>query len=196
LAERLSAAGGYILEEDPANWDYVYLASDLINLPGRKYHKKKNHINRFVSRYSYQYRPLTPDLIDGCIELQRAWCGIRDCFAPEHMSLAEEHEAILDVLQNAQVLGAIGGVILIDGRVAAFSIGEPLNRETFVIHFEKASLDYPGLYQLINRDFCADACSGFTYVNREQDLGEPGLRQAKESYYPHHMIEKFLVRRM
>ncbi|MDO8682819.1 MAG: phosphatidylglycerol lysyltransferase domain-containing protein, partial [Armatimonadota bacterium] len=173
---------------DRDNSDYVYLASDLMTLAGRKYHKKRNQIAQFRAKYDYEYRRIMPDLLPQCIALQQAWCNLRDCFIPENTSLAEEHVAAMEALDNFETLGLVGGAILIDGKVEAFTIGGRLNHDTMVIHFEKGNPSFPGIYQVVNQAFCADTCAGYTYVNREQDLGDPGLRQAKKSYYPHCMI--------
>jgi hypothetical protein len=90
--------------------------------------------------------------------------------------------------------GVKGGVILINGKVGAFTLGEPLNHNTVVIHIEKANPAFEGLYPMINQAFLEHHWSGYTYVNREQDLGEEGLRKAKESYFPHQMINKYTLR--
>ncbi len=192
LAETLGASG-FSAVADRDNFDYVYLAQDLAELAGRKYHKKRNLISQFTSRHNYEYMPLTSDFVEECRGLQADWCDIRDCFSPENMSLAEENAAINETLDNFKALSVRGGVILVDGKVEAFSLGEPLNRDTFVIHFEKANPARTGLYQTINQQFCQNIASGFQFINREQDLGEPGLRQAKESYYPTTLIEKFSI---
>jgi len=89
--------------------------------------------------------------------------------------------------------GVKGGVILINGKVEAFTLGEPLNHDTVVIHIEKANPAFEGLYPTINQAFLENHWSGYTYVNREQDLGEEGLRKAKESYFPHRMINKHTI---
>jgi len=90
--------------------------------------------------------------------------------------------------------GVKGGVILINDKVEAFTLGEPLNQNTVVIHIEKANPAFDGLYPMINQAFLENHWSGYTYVNREQDLGEEGLRKAKESYFPHHMVNKYTLR--
>jgi uncharacterized protein len=180
-----------VLDRDHS--DYVYLASDLANLAGRRYSKKRNQISQFRSKYQYEYRRITPDLLPLCADLQVSWCDARDCFHPDNTSLAEENEAVMEALGNYEALGLVGGAILIDGKVEAFTIGGPLNNDTFVIHLEKGNPSIPGIYQVVNQAFCADACVGYTFINREQDLGDAGLRQAKRSYFPHHMIEKFVI---
>ncbi len=192
LAEELAQRGLQTLY-DRDNSDYVYLADDLINLPGRKFHRKRNHLMRFREEFKYEYRRVTQDLIEGCRRLQETWCDVRDCFVPENASLAEEHEAVNEALTLLEPLKLTAGAVMIDGEVVAFAVGGELNHETFVVHFEKANPTYPGLYQVINREFAADAASGYKFINREQDLGQEGLRRAKESYFPHHLENKYYV---
>ncbi len=176
---------------DRGNSDYVYRAGDLIRLSGRKYHRKKNHLNRFRKQFSFEYRPLDLELVECFLDMQDSWCRIRDC--DEDPGLLSEDYAVREALTHYEELGFQGGAIQIEGKLEAFSLGEPLNRETAVVHVEKANPDIPGLYTAINQQFCESALSGMTYVNREQDLGEPGLRKAKESYHPHHMVKKYTL---
>ena len=107
--------------------------------------------------------------------------------------MLNESIAIQEAFTYFDQLGVKGGAILIDGKVEAFALGEPLNQDTVVIHIEKANSAYEGLYSLINQAFLENQWSGYTYINREQDLGEEGLRKAKESYFPHHMINKYTI---
>lgn len=179
------------LIEDPINSDYVYLADKLIKLSGNKYHRKKNHLNRFIKNYDFEYRNFCPELIHSVLSLQETWCEFKDCY--EDDNLFHEDNAVCDALTNYQVLGFKGGAILIDGHVQAFSFGELLNPDTAVVHIEKANPEIDGLYTAINQRFCASAWTNVKYVNREQDLGLEGLRQAKQSYYPHHMINKWII---
>ena len=123
--------------------------------------------------------------------MEDEWCDLRHCEAIP--GLANESLAIKEVLTHFDRLGVKGGAILIGGKVEAFTLGEPLNRETVVIHIEKANPAFEGLYSLINQAFLEKEWSGYVYVNREQDLGEEGLRKAKESYFPHHMINKCTI---
>ncbi len=124
-------------------------------------------------------------------DLQDAWCDIRKCDATP--GLASEALAVKEALTNFETLGIRGGAIRIDGRVEAFTLGEPLNSDTVVIHIEKTNPAYDRLYPTINRSFLEKEWSGYRYVNREQDLGEEGLRKAKESYFPHHMENKYSI---
>ncbi len=180
---------GFVVEFDRDQSDYVYLAEDLIHLQGRKYHRKRNHIKQFKQKYTYEYLPLAPERIPDCLRLQTEWCDLRRCEVIP--GLFNESIAIQEALTHFETLGMKGGAILIQGRVEAFTLGEPLNPDTVVIHIEKANPAFEGLYPTIHQAFVENHWSGYTYINREQDLGEEGLRKAKESYFPHHMINKY-----
>jgi hypothetical protein len=182
----------YEVVPDRDNSDYVYLAKDLINLSGNKYHRKKNHMNQFIKNHAFEYRPLDGELVKRVLGMQEAWCQIRECVLKPDL-LAEDF-AVHEALTHFGELGYQGGAILINSAVEAFSLGEPLNRDTAVIHIEKANPDILGLYAAINRLFCLNSWSNVTYINREQDMGVEGLRKAKESYYPHHMVNKYTLK--
>jgi hypothetical protein len=191
LVEELSPIGDFTVEQTREHFDYVYATKDLIELAGRKYHAKRNFINRFRKEYEFSYEPLNDAHIGACLDLADEWCRVRNCC--EDLSLAGEHKAVREALTCYKDLELSGGVIVIDGKVRAFTLGEALNPETAVIHVEKADPDIRGLYAMINQQFCQQALSGFSYVNREQDLGDEGLRKAKESYFPERLVEKFRV---
>jgi hypothetical protein len=189
-AERLEGLG---MEIEPCRnqWDYVYLTRDLAELPGDKYHAKRNLIARCLSRHRCEYSEITPSMIDQCLQVETRWRRLR---ARDRVAgLDAESQAVKRLLEHYQDLGVFGGVICVDGTIEAFAIGERLNRETVVVHVEKANPEIKGLYQVINQWFCQKARLDFKFVNREQDLGIPGLRKAKLSYHPHHMVEKYVA---
>ncbi len=171
--------------------DYVYLVKDLARLEGRRYHRKRNHIKQFKERYSYEYLPLSSEWITECLRLQTEWCDLRHCEVIP--GLANEAVAIKEALTHFDQLSMKGGVILIEGKLEAFTLGEALNPETVVIHIEKANPAFEGLYPFINQAFLEKEWLDYQFVNREQDLGEEGLRKAKESYFPHHMVHKYTI---
>ena len=174
------------------NFDYVYLADDLINLAGRKYHSKKNHLNSFQKNYPMaNYLPITKDIIPKCREELNDWYENKSPELPDDLFLALERAAINEVLDNFCDFNIKGGAIELDGRIIAFTFGEQLNTDTAVIHVEKADPDIRGAYPAINQGFVAHEWSNMTYINREEDMGLEGLRKAKESYKPVKMIEKF-----
>ncbi|MCB2225674.1 MAG: DUF2156 domain-containing protein [Desulfarculaceae bacterium] len=191
LALALDEGDRFAIELDRANSDYIYLAQELAELPGRRFHRKKNHFNKFVKTYEFEYRPLEAELITQVLDMQEEWCQLRECTADP--GLASEDQAIVEALTHYAHLDYSGGVILIDGKVEAFSLGEPLNPDTAVVHIEKGNPQFDGIYAAINKLFVANAWAGVKYINREQDLGLSGLRQAKESYQPDHMVNKYVV---
>lgn len=179
------------VEPDRDDWDYVYLSSDLADLPGDKYHSKRNFITRCVSTYKCEYVKLNEQVVNDCLQLQTEWCNLRKCDTVS--GLEAENKAIKTVFDKYPLLAVSGGAVYVDGKLEAFTLAEPLNNDTAVIHFEKANPEITGLYQLINQWFCQNALRTFKFVNREQDLGVSGLRKAKLSYHPHHMVEKYLA---
>lgn len=141
-------AHGFRVEPSRDDWDYVYLTKDLANLPGDKYHPKRNLILRCLSKHSCEYVGIKPSVIDECLQLQAEWCSIRNCdLVP---GLAAENRATKQVFTHYEALGVFGGAIYVNGHLQAFTVAERLNRGTAVIHFEKANPEIEGLYQLIN----------------------------------------------
>jgi hypothetical protein len=192
LVEEIKAAKEFFIEPTRDQFDYVYRSQDLIQLAGRRYHSKRNHINKFTQSYSFTYSSLEERHLKACMELGGRWCELRRC--EEDLNLMGESEALQEALTHFSSLKIEGGVILIRDKVEAFSLGERLNPETAVIHIEKANPEIPELYAMINQQFCEKTWSNVPMINREQDLGEPGLRQAKLSYLPDHLVEKFRIR--
>ena len=180
-----------LLRKERDQFDYIYRTEDLITLKGRKYHRKKNHLNQFVKHHRFEYRKLEPQMKKDCLALAEQWCVIKHC--EESPPLAGEEAAIREAVQNMEALDFTGGAVVVDGKVEAFSLGEPLNDTTAVVHIEKANADFQGIYAVINQKFLEHEWTRFEYVNREQDLGEEGLRKAKESYFPDHLLEKYSV---
>lgn len=192
LISEIPRNGDFLFEPARDQFDYIYQSGDLINLSGSRYHGKRNHIARFTQSHVYSYAGLDASHIIPCLKLAEAWCAFKRC--EDELSLMDEWDAVKESLGHFQALGLVGGVILIEGKVEAFTLGELLNTQTAVVHVEKANPDIPGLYAVINREFCKNEWSGVPFINREQDLGEPGLRKAKLSYHPVRFVEKFTIR--
>lgn len=192
VKEVLADEADFIAQEDRDNFDYVYAVRELIELKGRKFHDKKNRVNRFRTDYEYEYLALTPGLIEECIAFEHYWCEVRDC--GKYPGLEKERCAILELLNNFGSLDIKGGIIKTGGKIAALTLGEKMLSDTFVIHVEKAHSHIPGLYQVINQEFLIHEAADCRYVNREQDLGEKGLRNAKMSYNPSGFVRKYRVR--
>jgi hypothetical protein len=170
--------------------DYIYTAESLRTLAGKKLHGKRNHINRFLENNpDWRYEPIGPDNIDECIEMNRQWCIANHC--EENESAQIEACSAKRALQNFEALGLRGGLLRVEGRVIAYSFGHPLGGDTFDVRVEKAFSEIQGAYPMMNQQFVLHNCEGFTYVNREDDTGDEGLRQAKLSYRPAILMEKY-----
>ena len=130
--------------------------------------------------------------VETVLNMQTEWCRWRDCESSE--ALLAENDAVARVLAHwNDIPGLSGGIIRIDEVPVAYTLAEPLNDDTLIIHFEKAAGGIKGVYQAINYLFCNDEGAKFTYINREQDLGDEGLRQAKLSYNPVDFSKKCAV---
>lgn len=183
----------YSLYSDRDNDDYLYLRSDLAELTGKRFHKKKNRINYFTARHRYTVEPFCKEHLRSALKLLDEWRRVHNDSTSR--SLLAETEATREGLELTVELGLSGVVVLTDKGVSAFALGEKLNDSTYVCHFEKADPFLEGAAQLVNREFCRALSVEYMYLNREQDLGESGLRVAKNSYHPVEMIRKFTVRR-
>ncbi|MCI8823444.1 MAG: DUF2156 domain-containing protein [Lachnospiraceae bacterium] len=169
--------------------DYVYETEKLIQLSGKKYHGKKNHINQFKAAYpDWSYEPLTDDNVEECFQMALRWREFNGCEGDPEKN--KEMCVALNSLRLQKELELQGGVLRAGGEVVAFTMGEPVSEDTFVVHIEKAYADIRGAYPMINQQFLEHEVSRYTYVNREDDTGNEGLRKAKLSYHPAFMVEK------
>ncbi len=180
----------FIFIENRNYFEYIYLASDLISLSGKKFQDKRNHINRFKKKYpNFEYRTLIPELFPACLELYERW---RKEYTNNHpgSNLYGEKQAVLTAFEYFNQLGMRGGSLWNEGKLLAYSYGNPLCDNTFVVHAEKAMHDTPGVFQMMNQQFIAHEASEFTYINREEDLGIENLRKAKMSYNPVKFLDR------
>lgn len=175
------------ITNDEGSNDYVYLTSDLIELPGKKYHQKRNHISAFYKMYPYTYERITPENIPECVKLFEQWYQTR----MDTPDIHDDLEAKRALFSHYQKLGVTGGLIRVMGEVAAVDVGEPLNSDTFVVHAEFAHANLRGAFAVINQEFVRHECAEYTYINREEDMGIEGIRRAKRSYYPVMMAKKY-----
>lgn len=191
--ERLSAEGtnGFEITEDRDLAEYIYLKSDLVDLPGKKYHAKRNHLNKFTAETTYEWLELTPELLPQCLSICSQWMEGREVDGDADRC---EYYAVKEAVSNLRELNLAGALILVGGKPAAFTVGELLRPDMALIHLEKADPSVPGIYAFINQQFVHRKFSDVQFVNREEDMGIPGLRRAKESYYPHHMANKYRIR--
>jgi hypothetical protein len=191
IPDRVAAglpAAGFTAVPDRASSDYVYRVADLAELAGRRYAKKRNQVKKCLAAHRCEYVAITPELIAECEAMQDHWCHTREC--GRNPGLCNEANAVAETFAHFQEFSLLGGAVRVDGTIRAYAMAETLSPGTAVWHFEKAMADVPGLGQLINQWFARYGLGSFTFVNREQDLGIPGLRQAKESYYPAHLVGK------
>lgn len=175
------------------NFDYIYSRESLATLAGKKLHGKRNHINRFIAMYpNWRYEPLTEKNIDETKAMNTEWCKQNGCY-DKHSSLHREACAVRSGFNHYFELGLTGGVLYVDNKVVAFTFGSAVTDDTFVVHVEKALTEIHGAYTMINQQFVKNALEPFEYVNREDDLGEEGLRKAKESYRPVMLYERYVA---
>ncbi len=186
--------GEFKIEYNPDIADYVYECEKLTTLAGKKLHGKRNHINKFKATYeNWSYETLSEYNVEACFQMALEWRKINGCEDDEEK--VNEMCVTLNALRLYKELDLIGGVLKIDGRIVAFTIGEPICGDTFVVHIEKAFADVQGAYPMINQQFVQHECQDFTYINREEDTGSEGLRKAKLSYRPIFQVEKGVVKR-
>ncbi len=184
---------------DRAGQDYLYEINNLCELAGRKYHGKKNHVNRFMKdNPDWRFEEMNPDNIAECKEMDKVWVRQNQGFGGED-SIEGETEALTLCFNEFRELGLEGGVLRVKGRVVAFTIGEPICAgDTYDVHFEKAFADVAGAYSVINQQFARwvrEHHPEIKYLNREDDLGIEGLRQSKESYHPAILLEEYIVKK-
>jgi hypothetical protein len=160
--------------------NYIYRTNDLAFLAGKFYVNKRNHVSQFERKHSWTLSPLTNPSQEEC-DLFQKMAYPNPCSG----SLEQEQKAFFSMIHNFAFLEQKGFAIFVQNKLAAFSIFEEMNPTTIVVHFEKAKRDYPGLYQVINKETAKYAFEhGYSYINREEDLGNPGIRQAKMGYHP------------
>ncbi len=194
IKEAFMRTEGYALEDDRDNYDYVYTMEELRDLSGKKLHGKRNHINQFMTAYgdSFEYVRLEPDMLGECMALYNEWLeGKEDSNDPDAVG---EYIAIRVLMTHMDTLGVKGAGIRINGKLAAYTLGERIDDEMAVIHIEKADAEIPGLFTVINNLFIKNEFSDMKYINREEDMGIEGLRRAKLSYNPVMLIEKSVGR--
>ncbi|MBI5328099.1 MAG: DUF2156 domain-containing protein [Deltaproteobacteria bacterium] len=177
---------GYFVAEDRNNFDYLYLREELVKLHGAKFHTKKNMVNAFINRYSYEAKPLLIEYINDAAAVLDMWKQEKGDYG--------DYVAAKEALEKAEELQLCGGIYYVDGKPAAYTLGEELGGgKSFVIHFEKAVGGYKGLYQFVNQSFAAMLPDKYKFINREQDLGDEGMRQAKMNYKPIGFVKKYRV---
>ncbi|QTA87580.1 DUF2156 domain-containing protein [Desulfonema magnum] len=180
-------------EEQPELDDYVYLTENLAELKGNKYSKKRNLISQFKKEYRDRIliEKITSSAMSECVDFLEEWCEERDCEADPETDLACEKQAAKNALEYIDILGMNGILLRVDGVVSAFGIMSRLTENMGVLHFEKAFSHIKGLYQFFDRACARTLFNGCKYINKESDMGIPGLAKAKQSYYPVKMMKSY-----
>lgn len=184
-AQQLAAMGRRV-REDRDNFDYLYRREDLASLSGRKLHRKKNLVNLFLRDNVCMAKPLLAEYAGDALKILETWKRQQD--------KAGDYDAAREAIEQMEPLQLCGGIFYVSGEPTAYSLGEELAQgRMWVTHFEKAvdAERYKGIYQYVNQAFVSVLPEKYELINREQDLGDPGLRQAKESYKPVGFVEKY-----
>ena len=177
---------------DRNHFEYVYRARDLADLSGGSYLNIRRQLNRFRKNCAYAVEPIRAENTDEVKCFLVKWCEWKGC--EDDPVLAHEKEAIFYAVDHFVELGISGLIIRVDRNIGAMSLFEPLNTDTALVHFEKGLPDCEGIYKAINAETADLISKDYMYINRESDLGVPGLREAKMRYHPDHMVEVYSIR--
>jgi hypothetical protein len=181
------------LDEHRDYFDYVYLTKDLVELSGSPYAKIRNRLNKFKKSYQYSVEKITEENMAEVKEFLKRWCLWKDCESDP--ILENEKKAILISINNHFELGLSGIIIRIDDAIESIAVFQGMNKDTALVHYEKGSPDFDGIYKAINQETAKILQNDFEFINRESDMGIKGLRKAKISYRPHHMIKLYHVQK-
>ena len=174
--------------------DYIYTVDKLANLKGKHLHGKRNHINRFLENYpDYEFVMIDKDNEEECIKIASDWNKEKNSDNDEEAQY--EVNALRYAIRHMDELGLFGALIRVEGKAVAFTLADEITEDTADVHFEKAYADIQRAYAMINREFVRNCLGKYKYVNREENLGIPGLRKAKLSYKPDILYEKGLLKR-
>lgn len=174
------------------SFDYVYLLEKLTTLSGDKLRSKRNHVNYFKKNNTWSFESISSENIAECWEMNVEWCKRQNC--KYDIELTNENCAVSRCFDHYTELGLEGGLLRSNGKVVAYTMGGRLNLDTYDIHIEKAFEEIRGAYQMINQQFALlikKDHPDIIYFNREEDMGDEGLRKAKQSYRPIRMEEKY-----
>ncbi|MDD5723927.1 MAG: phosphatidylglycerol lysyltransferase domain-containing protein [Syntrophales bacterium] len=188
----------FVIERQEGYDDYVYRTEDMATLAGNRYSKKRNLIKQFEQNYSEKVgdvsiKTISPEDVPGCLEFLERWCEERDCDVDKDEDLACEWDATTNALKNIDTLGFRSIMLSIDGTTQAFGIASQLTETTSALHFQKASAQFKGLYQFFDRECARRLFPELEYINKESDMGLPGLAQTKHSYHPVMMVKSYTL---
>ena len=174
-------------------FDYVYRASDLAKLPGKKYQTIRKQLNQFQRDCSPRVEHVTPENVQEIRDFLDLWCDWKDCDSDP--MLIHEKEAVIFALSHLSELGLSGIAIRAEGKIGGMSVFEGLNQDTALVHFEKGIPDCKSIYRAVNVEAARILARDYTYINRESDMGVEGIREAKTRYHPDHMAEVYAVKK-
>ena len=179
--------GVFAFEPIRAGFDYIYLTDDLVQLAGKKYHSKRNFVQRFDREQEsrWEFKPITPEMLPQIAEFNAKW------YQTNTGGGQPEINATGNLFDNYKALECMGCTLFVDGQMVAYEVGSRINSEMVCVHIEKANSAYVGAYQKINQLFATHFCQNSTYINREDDVGVEGLRKAKLSYHPYKLLNKY-----
>jgi hypothetical protein len=174
-------------------FDYVYLATDLAELTGKRFATIRHQLNQFQRNCSPLIEPINKDNIADVQDFLDLWCDWKDCDSDP--MLANEREAVLFALSHYIELQLSGLAIRVEGKIGAMALFEGLNKDTALVHFEKGLPECKGIYRAINAETAKFLSKDYAYINRESDMGIEGIREAKMRYHPAHMVEVNFIKR-
>ena len=180
--------GEYLCFNSRNSSEYIYKRENLANLVGKKFHSKRNHISSFTKKYNWTFEKLNNDNIADARFVADGWYAAN--VDPADTSASAENVGISFLLDHMDIFKVQGGILRVDGQPVAFTCGTPINDKVFDVNFEKALPEYQGAYAVINREFAKSL--NYEFLNREDDLGLPGLRKAKLSYHPDIILKKYI----
>ncbi|WP_409200464.1 DUF2156 domain-containing protein [Methanobrevibacter sp. DSM 116169] len=177
----------FTLTEDRNSFDYIYTSNKLINLSGSKLRNKRRWLKKFKENYDYTYEEINSNNL---AEAKEFTINI----IKNSNNDQDEIIAMEEMFDNMFELEIKGCIIKIDGEIAGVSTGEELTKDTVIIHCERCDTKYEGIYNCINQEFCQKQWSNYKFINREEDLGIEGLRQAKLTYRPDLLLSKYIAK--
>ncbi len=193
--QREEISNYFNIREETEFEDYIYLKNDMAALAGNRFSKKRNLIKQFERQYLNENRVdiemITPQTAPDCIDFIEKWCVERNCSEDPVGELACERIAAINAIENLEQVAMKGLLIRLDGVVSALGISSRLTDDIGVLHFEKALTTVKGLYQFLDRECARGLFDEYTYINKESDMGIPGLAQAKQSYFPFMRVKSF-----
>lgn len=182
----------YDIEPTRNEFEYIFESHRLANLEGKKLQPKRNHINYFINHNNWSFEKMDSSNLVEVMAYCHQWEISLDQVLDADLTM--ESSAFMNAIESFVCLELNGGILRVDNRIVGISMGCPITTDTYLVLFEKAEAEVRGAYPMINREFVRHFCTDFRYVNRAEDNGDSGLRQAKLSYYPDILEEVYVLR--